>query len=1252
MEKSLGKSAMNETKFKTIVYLDGAGSTRLFQAIDNIAGSEGIRLFIETRIDPCINAGLQKLGLSRYEVENRNAEGDDFRGEFHSARDAHEFVKEFHKKAQEINEERGEKFWFRVAAITAKVGFGTENLFYEGERLPIGTPFIRLCRLRSEAEPGSLLVDKKTFEMLPAEIQSEYGDEKEIVAKHNDKFIARQWKSPYSAPESYKLSLMRSNNLSGVSDKYLVEMAPHRDKELFTGRENIFKEIEENFVKKRIQIIYALGGVGKTTTALEYAYRCVENKKYQSVFWISADNEDILLSGFKQVAEAIGLENLGLSSAKSNKQEDEESDRSIYKQQVFNWLKQEENGSWLIVYDNADDSTVGSAQKWLRRLFPEGEHGRILITSRSAYWKNRSDYAPILLPYFNENDALTFLEKRLEIPIIDTPEEEIVKELASELGYFPLALEQASAYIRNHDNNIQNFLDRFKKRRLLILDKYSPETGPYGDENSNKERQDHLTVGTTWILNFEQISEVSRAASELLEIAAFLYPDNIPLQIFFEKAHILGGHIEQSLQGDEEKAEEGMEDILLALASYSLISRRQEKVGIRKASISIHRLVQEVIRTHLLRERSKQQAILSKLVTCLYELTEFDYLSVRSAMWGIHLDWAKSDGAWEHFSMLFPHSKIVLKCAEDLELVSKNIFALYNFVADYLREEQSYSAAVTEGYEKAIIVAVKLNPDLKFSDLKVTLNVRLAATYGRMKRFQESLNLLEKAEESIRETNSSDYGFLKAYILKNKASVYQRQKKYNEAEDTYCKALSMVEEDPDLTDLKPSILNSLGNCYRDWGKFDEAIMKYIEVAELPKFFEENPTQAHLGDLRGRHNLAKALAGKGEFEEAEGLHLSVLEERKKAYGSEHPITAESFAALGMLYRNWGKSIRENEKQKNDYLIMSEKNLKKAYDISCQYNKLSDPRIESPLHNLISIYNLLGKYSEVKNLLTTAMRECEATLNDEESNPIHIGFIYRNLAVYYQNVEQDFSKAEVYFQYAVERDDQFDACETNYESLKLQGFFYQYRANKCKDSSKEEAKNFYLLSIQSLETATLHEDISTKVKSEIHCKLGEIYRSLVTIIDTDEKEGYRQKAENNYISAKDLNDQFLGEGNIHSARISKDLGVTYLRSSRKGKDEDRLDKAIQSLSNALIIFQNSGQEQAGSVVFIEDQLIIAAVFSKELGLKYLDSDPDKAILFLEKALQIYSKNGQKHGSTIRFIERKLNIAKQGRRDGRRK
>src|SRR5207249_2470082 len=80
---------------------------------------------------------------------------------------------------------------------------------------------------------------------------------------------------------------------------------PHRRNPFFTGREDILARIRGAFKANHDDItipvaLSGLGGVGKTQTAIEYAYR--HQDEYAVVLWVKADSRDVLASDFVTIA--------------------------------------------------------------------------------------------------------------------------------------------------------------------------------------------------------------------------------------------------------------------------------------------------------------------------------------------------------------------------------------------------------------------------------------------------------------------------------------------------------------------------------------------------------------------------------------------------------------------------------------------------------------------------------------------------------------------------------------------------------------------------------------------------------------------------------------------------------------------------------------------------------------------------------------------------------------------------------------
>jgi hypothetical protein len=94
-------------------------------------------------------------------------------------------------------------------------------------------------------------------------------------------------------------------------------------------------------------------------------------------------------------------------------------------------------------------------------------------------------------------------------------------DLAAELGYLPLALEQAAAYMVTNRVPFAAYLTSYRKQRLKRLEKARPKLGHYPD-----------SIATTWALNLKEVQKTAPAAAALLNYCAFLHPDAIPFALF------------------------------------------------------------------------------------------------------------------------------------------------------------------------------------------------------------------------------------------------------------------------------------------------------------------------------------------------------------------------------------------------------------------------------------------------------------------------------------------------------------------------------------------------------------------------------------------------------------------------------------------------------------------------------------------------------------------------------------------------
>ena len=132
---------------------------------------------------------------------------------------------------------------------------------------------------------------------------------------------------------------------------------------------------------------------------------------------------------------------------------------------VLQWMSgiQEE---WLIVFDNADEPPVYVVEKYI----PARNGGNILITSRNRSMGRLISFENVIkINEMEEVDAITLL---LKASHLDSSAEhrEAAKNIVTELGCIPLAVDQAGAYIESGKCSIDKYLQLSLHHQTLMSD--------------------------------------------------------------------------------------------------------------------------------------------------------------------------------------------------------------------------------------------------------------------------------------------------------------------------------------------------------------------------------------------------------------------------------------------------------------------------------------------------------------------------------------------------------------------------------------------------------------------------------------------------------------------------------------------------------------------------------------------------------------------------------------------------------------
>ena len=258
----------------------------------------------------------------------------------------------------------------------------------------------------------------------------------------------------------------------------------------FTGRTELLDELDTALVtggRVVVQAVTGISGVGKTSTAIEYAHR--HHDRFDIAWWIRAEDPALVPDRLAELAHALNLAH----------PTDPTSDGLGRLRAALHRLDR-----WLIVFDNAEDPRA------LAPLIPAGP-GRVLITSRNQHWRGTA--TPVGLGEFTRDESVALL--RTLAPHLDDADADRV---ADAVGDLPLAVDQAGSLLAASSLDVDTYLRLLADRAEDLLD-HDPG-GAYP-----------VSVAASWDVAFDQLHTESATALHLLTLLAWLAPEPVPLTL-------------------------------------------------------------------------------------------------------------------------------------------------------------------------------------------------------------------------------------------------------------------------------------------------------------------------------------------------------------------------------------------------------------------------------------------------------------------------------------------------------------------------------------------------------------------------------------------------------------------------------------------------------------------------------------------------------------------------------------------------
>jgi hypothetical protein len=167
----------------------------------------------------------------------------------------------------------------------------------------------------------------------------------------------------------------------------------------------------------------------------------------------------------------------------------------------------------------------------LKSLFPEGDRGLILVTTRNPDFCTLATVGHVEFKGLNEKAALLLLLNTAELPW-DSSTEKAGNEITFALGYLALALAQAGTQIFKGFCDLTDYLTFWNQKRQEFLRKLSSSQV---EDDQDEEKEDNIVFSTLKIstdaLEKKQ-TEARKDASQILSIIAYFHFERIPLDIF------------------------------------------------------------------------------------------------------------------------------------------------------------------------------------------------------------------------------------------------------------------------------------------------------------------------------------------------------------------------------------------------------------------------------------------------------------------------------------------------------------------------------------------------------------------------------------------------------------------------------------------------------------------------------------------------------------------------------------------------
>lgn len=666
-------------------------------------------------------------------------------------------------------------------------------------------------------------------------------------------------------------------------------------KEKYYDEKNNIESIEQVLKEdKTLSIVSCtgMGGVGKSTLAIEYANYALEKQIYDYAIWLGIE------SGIESAVKQFCIRYLIVN-------DDGKQEIFFYLNRFIDFVNQDHKV--LLVLDNYSSSSVSKDE--LLEFIGRMKKQDILLTSREK--TNIENQKMIEVDVFeNVDDALEMFEKNSTRKYSEA-EKESLKKIISRLGLLPLAIEITAIYLSNYSNiSVASYYDELQRECVTTLEYVDKDDMP-------KLHKDNIRATLKIAAKVQQNPEMLT----YLKLFSLLAAEPISEEIL--------EFIVKELQEDFSSLR--FQQTLADLKKFYYLKQEEN-------DYSMHRLLQEVILEEYVNDIENKKELLTAIASGMFWWMKKSFEENQYGVFFnkaiIHVDHALNFCEKVHqtekaiicfltcksayilsktseIALAFNYIQQAISLLNQCSLPLKFEIIIRMQLADIYRARGDYPQALeeyTQLLEKTFTTYGEMSReyatifhrfgqiyhaqgkyDLSFKELEKSINITSnipnaksleMATHneiGLIYSAQGKNDLaLEKYDKAIK-TYSQMYGEKNLNIsscYNNQGLVYAKQKKYDLALEAYeksleIKLLTIGENHPDTA----ITYNNIGSLYDDQQKYDLALEKYQKSLKIKQL---TVGENHRYTAGTYFNMGLSFNAKGEYYKGFKAVLNALE----------------------------------------------------------------------------------------------------------------------------------------------------------------------------------------------------------------------------------------------------------------------------------------------------------------------------------------------------------------------------------------